>query len=96
MDAKSRADAFIHALTHAEALGDPGPLIAMFHPEAELSNPSLPHPARGLEGAKEFWTSYLATFRGIRSEFRLVLESDQAVVLEWTSRGRGRRRRDHL
>lgn len=84
---KSRTNAFIEALTHAESQGDTGPLLAMFGPAAELQNPALPASLRGPEGAREFWDAYLATFRTIHSEFRMVLESDRGAALEWTSRG---------
>lgn len=82
-----RASTFIDALLHAESQRDIGPLAALFGPDAELQNPTLPRPLHGREGAEEFWSVYLATFREIRSEFRLVVESDHAAALEWISRG---------
>jgi ketosteroid isomerase-like protein len=87
MASQSRASAFIDALLHAESHRDIGPLVALFGPESELRNPTLPRPLRGREGAEELWTAYVATFREIRSEFRLILETEQGAALEWTSRG---------
>ncbi|MFT3764446.1 MAG: nuclear transport factor 2 family protein [Minicystis sp.] len=87
MAERSRASAFIDALHHAESQGDIGPLVGMFAPEAELENPALHKPLRGPEGAREFWKVYVGTFREIHSEFRLVVETEQAAALEWTSRG---------
>lgn len=88
MAERSRAGAFIDALLRAESQGDTGPLVAMFSPEADLQNPTMPRPLSGPEGAREFWDVYLRSFHGIRSEFRLIVETPRAAALEWTSRGR--------
>jgi ketosteroid isomerase-like protein len=88
MAQESRANAFIDALLRAETTRDIGPIVAMFGPQAELCNPTLPGTLRGPEGAREFWTNYLHSFQDIRSEFRLVVETERGAALEWTSRGR--------
>ena len=87
MAEKSRAAEFIDALSRLEAGGELDPIVAMFDPAAEIGNPLTPHPLRGQAGVREFWASYRSTLGPIRSEFRVIIESDSSAALEWTSRG---------
>lgn len=82
-----RAKTFIDALDALEQRNDLGPLVALHADDAEVSNPNEPSPLRGREGAERFWRAYRDAFTEIRSEFRHVLESDDAALLEWTSTG---------
>jgi ketosteroid isomerase-like protein len=84
-----RARIFIEALERLEHAGDVAPIAALFDEHAELSNPadSL-HPMHGVEGARQFWSDYRASFEAVRSEFRHVVEQGDVAVLEWVSAGR--------
>ncbi|AKT42375.1 nuclear transport factor 2 family protein [Chondromyces crocatus] len=79
---------FIEALEHVEETGDVEPMARLFTPEAELSNLTMPHVERGVDGVRRFWAAYRGTFKAIRSEFRCVVEGERASALEWTSRAR--------
>jgi ketosteroid isomerase-like protein len=81
------AERFMAALQQAEKGHDPGPLAEMFADDAELTNLARPEPARGRDGAREFWADYLKAFGEIRSEFGLVVADGPAAVMEWTSEG---------
>lgn len=83
----SKASEFIEALRRIEEDGDVEPMVQLFTPDAELSNPTVPRPLRGQVGARDFWRSYRGIFGEVRSEFRRIVESDEASILEWTSRG---------
>ncbi|CAN98610.1 hypothetical protein sce8440 [Sorangium cellulosum So ce56] len=83
----SLASEFIEALRRIEESGDVEPMARLFAPDAELSNPAISRPLHGPDGARNFWRSYRHAFGEVRSEFRCVAESDNASLLEWTSRG---------
>lgn len=83
----SVASRFIEALRRLEATHDVEPMAALFAPGAELGNPQIIEVERGPEGARRFWDAYRRTFRTIESEFRRVVESEGASMLEWVSRG---------
>jgi ketosteroid isomerase-like protein len=83
----SKASEFIEARRRVEAERDVEPMARLFAPDAELSNPTMPRSLHGPEGARDFWSTYRGTFGEIRSEFRRVVEADEASMLEWTSRG---------
>ena len=59
----------------------------MFGEDSELLNLALTEPMRGTEGARRFWTNYLAAFDSIRSTFHHHLNTDQDAVMEWVSEG---------
>ncbi|WP_437589307.1 nuclear transport factor 2 family protein [Sorangium sp. So ce1000] len=84
----SKASEFIEALRRLEESGDVEPMARLFAPDAELSNSTISRPLHGPDGARNFWRSYRHTFGEVRSEFRCVVESDEAAILEWTSRGK--------
>lgn len=81
------AQTFIDALWHLEGTGDADPIAGLFAPDADVSNPLIKHAREGTTGALKFWQAYRAAFGQIRSEFRRVLESEDAAMLEWSSRG---------
>jgi hypothetical protein len=84
----SKASEFIEALRRIEESGDVEPMARLFAPDAELSNSTISRPLHGPDGARNFWRSYRQTFVEVRSEFRCIVESDEAAILEWTSRGK--------
>ncbi len=84
----SKASEFIEALRRIEESGDVEPMARLFASHAELSNIAMARPLRGPDGARDFWRSYRHTFGEVRSEFRCIVESNEASILEWTSRGK--------
>ena len=84
----SKAQRFIDALYTLENDGDVEGIAALYTAEAEVSNPMDAEPHRGQEGAREFWSKYRQSFERVHSEFRNVVESDDAALLEWRSDGR--------
>ncbi len=82
-----KADTFIAALHTLEDDRDVGPIAALFAPDATTSNPLVKHPSEGKQGAEAFWTMYRASFETIHSEFRNIVENDEAAILEWVSEG---------
>ncbi|KYF48677.1 hypothetical protein BE08_30030 [Sorangium cellulosum] len=83
----SKASEFIEALRRIEESGDVEPMARLFGPDAELSNPAITRPLHGQDGARNYWRSYRHSFGEVQSDFRCVVESDRASVLEWKSRG---------
>jgi hypothetical protein len=83
------AHAFIDALRQLEERGDVEPMVALFTPDASVSNPLTERVHGGPDGARQFWSGYRSAFKSIRSEFRHVLEDDSSALLEWTSSGAG-------
>lgn len=81
------AQQFIDALWHLEATGEAEPIAELFSPQADISNPVVKREHEGAEGALAFWSAYRASFEGIRSEFRHILQDPSAAMLEWTSEG---------
>lgn len=82
------AGRFIGALHRLEDQDDVGAIAELFAEGADLRNPAHAPKERGQEGARRFWRAYRGTFREIHSEFRNVVETDRAALLEWRSRGR--------
>ena len=82
------SEQFMSALQHAERTADIEPLLGLFHDDAEALNLGRTEPAEGRDAMREFWRTYLAAFREIRSEFTNVIEGEAGIVLEWVSRGR--------
>jgi ketosteroid isomerase-like protein len=83
----TKASEFIDALSRVESEGDLEPMVRLFAPDAELSNPTSLTALKGPDGARAFWETYRGTFKSIRSEFRCVVESAEVSMLEWTSHG---------
>ena len=72
---------FMTALQQAEDGGDLGPLVALFHEDAELTNLANDEPRRGRDGARRFWDEYLQAFDQIRSTFGHVFDDGQSAAL---------------
>jgi ketosteroid isomerase-like protein/rubrerythrin len=83
------AQQFVEALRLVEDRGDVDAMVALFHADAEASNPTHAEPLRGESGVRHFWTAYRDAFDEVRSEFSKIVEGpDGTAMLEWTSRGR--------
>ena len=78
---------FIEALHALEESSDLERMVRLFDDSAEISNPMDTSPHRGQEGARRFWRTYRDSFEKIHSDFSQIVESDNAAMLEWTSRG---------
>jgi rubrerythrin/ketosteroid isomerase-like protein len=78
---------FIEALRELEETHDLERMVSLFDEESEVSNPMDAAPHRGQEGARRFWRTYRDSFEEIHSDFSRIVESDDAAMLEWTSRG---------
>ncbi|MEW5855152.1 MAG: nuclear transport factor 2 family protein [Myxococcota bacterium] len=85
---KQNVEQFLDALAQLEDRGSVDPMLALFSTDVELTNPLHPHPHKGLDAARAFWTAYRGTFHGVHSEFQHVLEGEHTAMLEWVSRGR--------
>ena len=81
------AQQFIEALRELEETKDLERMVSLFDDESEVSNPMDSAPHRGQEGARRFWRTYRDSFEEIHSDFSRIVESDDAAMLEWTSRG---------
>jgi ketosteroid isomerase-like protein len=86
------AQQFIAALHSLEQGGpdDVDKLVALFNPEAQLTNATLKlanQERTGIAGVRDFWVKYRRMFDTIYSEFDHVTSSAQAIGLFWTSRG---------
>ena len=79
--------AFIEALRELEETNDLERMVALFDDSAEISNPMDATPHHGRDGARRFWRTYRDSFEQIHSDFSRIVESDDAAMLEWTSRG---------
>jgi ketosteroid isomerase-like protein len=87
MSDATRTQGFIDALTTLERDRDVEPIATLFAAESEVGNIVSPRQFTGVEGAREFWQAYRATFGDMQSEFRNVIESDDRAALEWTTTG---------
>jgi rubrerythrin/limonene-1,2-epoxide hydrolase len=79
--------AFIEALRELEETNDIERMVSLFDDSAEISNPMDAAPHHGREGARRFWRTYRDSFEQIHSDFSRIVESNDAAMLEWTSRG---------
>jgi rubrerythrin len=78
---------FIEALRALEETSDVERMVRLFDETAEISNPMDARPHHGQDGARRFWRTYRDSFEEIHSDFSRIVESDDAAMLEWTSRG---------
>jgi len=78
---------FISALEQLESKGDAGPMLELFADDATLSNVMIETHMKGKEGAQRFWTDYRHSFGDVASKFGRITESEDVIVLEWTSIG---------
>ena len=79
------AEQFIAALRQVEEQGDVKAMGPLHAADAEVSNVTMREADRGPEGAERFWTKYRESFTRAHSEFRNIVESDTAALLEWTT-----------
>lgn len=87
-EGNTKAQRFINALYRLENDGEVDAIAGLHGDDAEVSNPTDAKPHRGRDGAREFWSKYRESFERVHSEFRNVVESDDAALLEWRSDGR--------
>lgn len=85
--ASSVTQRFLDALAVLEREGEVEGLVALFADGAEIGNVVSPRRFSGPEGARDFWTTYRATFGEMRSTFRNVFEAESRAALEWTTTG---------
>lgn len=83
--ARVNAEQFIAALRQVEDAGNAGAMASLHTEDAEISNVTMTEPDRGPAGAEHFWTMYRESFTRVHSEFRNVVESGEAALLEWTT-----------
>ena len=79
------ADTFAESLQRTEETRDPEHLVRLFAEDAELHNLAIAH--HGIEGARQFWQTYLNQFDQIRSDFSHRIGSEGQAALVWTSEG---------
>lgn len=85
--ASDTAEIFMNAVNEAERTRDVAPLVELFADDAELHNISRHEPARGREGAREFWQAYLDAFEDVASTFSHVVRYEGGASMEWESKG---------
>ena len=83
--ARVTAEQFIAALRRVEDASDVKAMGPLHTQDAEISNVTMTEPDRGPAGAENFWTKYRESFTRVHSEFRNIVESDTAALLEWTT-----------
>ena len=79
------AEQFIAALREVEESGNAEAMRPLHAADAEVSNVTMTEPDRGPDGAVHFWSKYRESFTRVHSEFRNIVESDDAALLEWTT-----------
>lgn len=79
------AKQFIAALYEVENSGNVEAMGALHSADAEVSNVTMTEVDRGPDGAKHFWSKYRESFTRVHSEFRNVVENQDAALLEWTT-----------
>ena len=83
--ARVTADQFIAALREVEDRGNVKAMGPLHTDDADISNVAMTDSDRGPAGAEQFWTKYRESFTRVHSEFRNIVESDRAALLEWTT-----------
>lgn len=83
--ARVTAEQFIAALRRVEDASDVSAMGPLHAADAEISNVVMTEPDRGPDGAERFWAKYRESFTRVHSEFRNIVESDRAALLEWTT-----------
>ena len=78
---------FLDALGALERDRNVERLVGLYADGAEIGNVVSPRRFAGPEGAREFWTTYRATFGEMESTFRNVIEGGGRSALEWTTTG---------
>ncbi|PTA67963.1 nuclear transport factor 2 family protein [Deinococcus arcticus] len=82
----STTQRFMAALQTAENTRQLDDLLALHAPEVTLRNLSA-HSWSGLDGAREFWQTYLNNFAQVHSEFARSHEEGGLGVMEWETTG---------
>jgi hypothetical protein len=85
MTSPFRAERFMRGLQELERKRDPSTLLPLFADGCELSNLALAEPLRGREGARRFWSDYLANFRSIETRLTHANDDGDHSTLEWIS-----------
>jgi ketosteroid isomerase-like protein len=88
MRMSSLAQDFVDALAKLEESGDAAEILALFDPNASVSNPVVADQKNGGDSAERFWRDYRGSFDEIRSQFRHVTSQDNTSFLEWQSSGK--------
>lgn len=87
MSDQAGTEQFMDALAVLERDRDVEPIASLFAAESEIGNLVSPRQFSGVEGAREFWQSYRASFGDVTSEFRSIIVGDGRAALEWTTSG---------
>jgi ketosteroid isomerase-like protein len=87
MSDRAETEQFMDALATLERDRDVETIAALFAAESEIGNLITPRHFSGVDGAREFWQAYRATFGEVQSEFRNVIVGDGRAALEWTTSG---------
>jgi limonene-1,2-epoxide hydrolase len=82
------AQRFVAALQQLEGGAGADALGKLYAAGAKVGNTAVATVYDGPDGAREFWSSYRASFETIESAFRHVVADGEVVALEWSSRGR--------
>ena len=77
------AEQFIAALREVEDRGNVDAMGPLHTDDADISNVAQTEPDRGPNGARHFWTKYRESFTRVHSEFRNIVQTDKAALLEW-------------
>ncbi len=78
---------FLEALAALERDREVDGLVVLYAEGAEIGNVVSPRRFAGPEGARDFWTTYRATFGEMASTFRSVIEVEGRSALEGTTTG---------
>jgi ketosteroid isomerase-like protein len=79
---------FSRALRALETDRDLQPIVQLFADDAEVFNPLMSHPHRGLDAVRKFWRIYLERFSEVKSEFLRFVDSREISAVEWIVNGR--------
>jgi ketosteroid isomerase-like protein len=83
--ARVTAEQFIAALRQVEDASDTSAMGPLHTEDAEASNVTMTEPDRGRDGVVQFWTKYRESFSTVHSEFRNIVDTDDAALMEWVS-----------
>jgi ketosteroid isomerase-like protein len=78
---------FIEALRVLERDSDPTAMLGLFMENSEAGNIVSTREFIGVEGVREFWETYRASFGEVDSTFRNVIVGNGRAALEWTTTG---------
>lgn len=87
MSDRTGTEQFIAALAALERDRDIDTIAGLFGGESEIGNLVSPRSFSGVDGARDFWQAYRATFGEVQSEFRNIIVGDGRAALEWTTSG---------